>query len=614
MATADAFRGLAEFDYSVYAPDNPADRFRAAFPTFRTFAPAGGGVRDEVVVLRASVAGSHARSFTMFGGVVDETNIPAVFRTINPAGDPTTCGFPTFTYGQNSTGRFINVIELKSGFRRRTAPAGTPGLTDLTMVETACAAAQTFAVANGFAAGFPTFRAIAGGAELVVFDLPAPGVLVNSAALGGGAGPAQWTFRTLPVISDGAHALATDGVDPIIFHSVDDVVGGVPDADLRNLFEFKASTPPMITPIDPDAAGNRQNNTFLGQCSAAVAGGMVHLLYFNRALMHAMHPLGFPAALTFQAASGSTIAQGYSGYYNCVCVAPDGTLHALAFVESPIGMVPIPGILEASQRNLVHLTFNGAAWSQEPVDGHANTASGAMVADMGQTMCLVFEPNGTAHAFYEQTIPALATGAGPATHRLRHAERRPAGWACETLDGAGSSTPPADPATGPIRANVGLSPTAAFFDGAIWVIYEDLTNGNLRFAHGRRGTNGVMKFDFGLLDGNLRRGSTGGVVQAAAAVVCDDVLSVFYGDRTANVIRRAYRFRTLRNQPAPEWRFELLDGAGGPDGRINGYLAPIVTTVTAGRKADGTPTTPLFVVYRLRPTTGGTTLRLATRM
>jgi len=610
MATADAFRGLAEIDYSVYAAEVPTDKFQGAFPTFRTFVPAGGAQRDEVVILRASVARKHARSFVTLGGMVDEANIPSVFRTINPAGDPTTCGFPTFTYGRNSSGQFMNVIELKAGFRRVTAPVGTAGLTDLTMVETACAAAQAFAVANGFVAGFPTFNIVAGGAELVVFTAPPAGtpvsVLLNSSMPAGAPGTSAWTFRTLPVIADGAHAMTTDGTDAILFHQVDDVVGGAAAAGGQNLFEFVASTPPMIAQIDPDSAGNRQSDFIDGQFSAAVAGGMVHLLYCNGALMHATHPIATPTSTTFLAASGSTIAAGYAGYYNCARVAPDGTLHALAYVDAPIGMDPLPGVSEDSQRNLVHLTFDGTAWTQEPVDGDGTT-SGSLVADMGATPSIVFEPDGSAHAFYQQRIPAATTT--PATRRLRHAERRAAGWTCETLDGAGG-TPPAGAGTGPIRANVGTNASAVFFDGAIWVIYEDFTNSNLRFAHGRRGTDGVLKWDFGLLDGNLRRGSTGDIVQAAAAVVCDNVLSVFYADRPANVIRRAFRA-----PGATSWRFELLDGLGGPDGRVTTALAPIVTAVAAGRNPDGTPTRPLFVAYCMRlPGGSSATLRLATQM
>jgi hypothetical protein len=51
MATADAFRGLAEIDYSAYAPDIATDKFQGAFPTFRTFVPPGGTQRDEFVIL-----------------------------------------------------------------------------------------------------------------------------------------------------------------------------------------------------------------------------------------------------------------------------------------------------------------------------------------------------------------------------------------------------------------------------------------------------------------------------------------------------------------------------------------------------------------------------------
>jgi hypothetical protein len=596
MSTASSFRGLVDVALFLFAAEDPNNPFMAAFPTFRKFTPPTGPQRDEVVILRRSAASAPtARQLGNMQGALSsfsENDIPAVFRALNPAATATTRGFPTFSYGRSGVKQYMNVVTLKPGFATIFMPvAMSPSPTD---VEAFMAAAQTFAQTNGFTAGFPTFNVMPGGHEIVVFSTTSNAAVVNSSVAGGGG----WSFTSLPAINDSGLAITSDGVNPILYNVFD---GG--------LTQYRHSPPgSMLVQVDPFVDGSHQaTGPIDSQVSAVRTGGNFHVIWSDFALFHGSRPDGLPDSFTFRTASGRTTPgpTGLVGYFNHLAVAPDGVLHALAYLSVPPGVPFAPKPDDMVGYNLLHLVFDGTSWSEEVVDGEAETMLGHVVGDAGQMSTLAFEPNGTMHAFYLLVVEST-TNPGNFTRRLRHAQRTPAGWTTETLDGSGANAPPAVAGTGPTRADVGANPTAVFFDGSLWVIYEDRTWGNLRCARGTRNAAGVLEWDFHVVDGNAGFRRTTGVVQAAVAIVWENKLSLFYGDLTRRVMRHAWR-----SAGDAQWRYELLDGAGGPDGRIDTAVMPLIAACAGGTRPDGTSSRPLFVAYRFTGGTGSNT-RLAT--
>ncbi len=604
MSTASSFRGLVEVSLSLFAIEDPNDPFVAAYPTFRTFTPPGSTAHDELVLLRRSAASAPtARQLgNMPNGLsaFSEDDIPAVFRALNPANLPGTRGFPTFVFGQSGGKNYMDVVTLRpSGFTTMLIP--TAELPDPSDVEAFIAAAQAHARALGLNAALPTFNVTPAGHEVLLFSMnhavvnSSPPVAPGVPVAGGG-----WSFKSPPVINEGGLALCgEDETTPLLFNVYDDgklVQWRTGAADLVNVDPFVDGSRTAPGPID-------------SQISAVRSGGRVHVLWSYLALFHGSRQDGHGAgidAFTFRTASGRTAPEptGLVGYFNTLAVAPDDVLHALAYLSVPPGVALTPSPNDAVGFNLLHLVFDGASWSQETVDGEAATPAGHVVGNMGQSSALAFEPDGTAHAFYE----LATTSAGQLSARLRHAEHTATGWMAETLDGSGAAGPPAVAGTGPTRGDVGVNPTAVFFDGALWVIYEDRTWGNLRCARGKRDNAGVLKWDFHVVDGNSGPGRTTGTVQTVVAVLSDNTLSLFYADLTRNVIRHAWRY-----PGESHWHYEILDGSGGPDGRINTPTTSPIAACAIGRLAGGAPTRPVLVAYR--GTTGaGSNIRVATLM
>lgn len=607
MATTDVFRGLAQTNLDAYGPPDAADPYVAAFPTFRTFTPAGGSARDELILLRASVATMQALRLvnTIGPGTLDfwdENNIPQIFRSVNSPGRRG--GFPTFTYGRNSSGRFMNAVLLKTGFRIIVVPPTTPGFEIPTNVELMCGAAQTWAEANGHRAAFPTFTpaALPGaqpadppGHELIVLPSTLTGVVVNS-RLAAGLTLLRWTFSDLPVplgavygdqpfaeldpnlifvpVEEGLAVTENSGSPVVIFRDEDNLVQFRPDA-----------TTERTSPIDPDAAGTRrQSARDLGSLSAASAGGSTHVIWGGPSVFHGRRADTSPGGFSYLVANTPPTPPLDVGNYNRAFIAPDGMLHVLAYAQRSWGD-------DTSGESLLHLTFDGTTWSQRVVDGDAG-GSGHVAGDCGAECGAAFEPDGTMHAFY---LLRRQFGSATETFQLRHAVLTPAGWSAETLDGMGATAgSTAPPGMGPTTAHVGFSPAAAFFDGALWVAYEDRTFGNIRCARGRRTAAGVLTWEFHVVDGSAGRRRTSDDVRSVVAQVWDSTLSLVYSDFTQNVIRHA-----MRRAGATNWRYEVLDGQGGIDGRTVGeMIAPIAMTGT--RRGDGTSSLPVFVVYCAR--------------
>ena len=630
---ASLLRGLSQVDLATYAPEDPNDPFAAAYPTFGRYRPPGAATyRDEVVLLRRSIATVPTADplGAMPGGLaaIDEANdVPAVFRALNPINDASDRGFPTFTYGQKRIGaqirRYMNVIRIKRGFQIAVAPDTTPAMGDPTAVVAMFRGAHFFARSRGFVAGFPTFNRIpvptasALGNEVVVFPSGSPGVVVTGdAAAAGAVAPPSWRFESVPMLHDepkygfrGGFALATtDDNQPLFFNVFDD-----------ELFQYRRSSTSSLVKIDWDAT--KPHYPIRGQVSAATDQNTVHVLYpSDGALWHATRPMGQPASFTYVTASGRTSPSptGSVGRWNRLTIDPaTGTLHALAELSVA------PGSRVFSD-DLVHVSFDGTTWTQRTVDG-AGQGSGHVAGRTGIDPVIAIEPQAqggsTPHAFY-----ALSVQDG---YRLRHAEftgRPSRAWFAETLDGSGPSAfgPPlsfpgtqAKPGAGPTRASVGADPTAVYFDGSLWCIYDDRTWGNLRVARGTRDPATPAgprpwRWEFHVLDGSGRRGRASAAVQSAVAVVWNQTLSVFYIDQDRSVIRHAYR-----PAGASWWRYEVLDGSGGPDGRVSAPIRePIAVAASGGTDAveAGQGTTPLYVAYiwQSQATPRWSNVRLAT--
>lgn len=609
MAAIDMFRGLAEMNLSTQPGANPKDPFVAAYPTFRTF----DGTRDEIVLLRSSVARSRAvPHLKQSPGSLrpwDEDEVPQVFRLLNPANEPTVAALPTFTYGQSANRFFMNVVELFKGASvRKVVPAGTTGLTDLTKVEAALRGAHAWALASGFRAAFPTFRTVTGsGIELVAFPAQSKGVALNS---GQAAGARRWSFASLNAMNDGGMDVASVNGEPVILNWVGD-----------RLEEVRP--PSTVTgAVDPGPDGTRRsplNSPAI--VLAATVEQKLHVLWSDVALFHGHRPLGTRDAWSFTTVAGRSTpplaTAGLVGPFGSVLAARRGAyrpdlgdvatmrLHAFPWLAYPPGPSSNPADPNAT-RNLLHAEFGGSTWQVETVDGDGATAAhpSHVSDDVGQSSAAVYESyTGTLHVFYSMTVAVP----GGHARRLRYAENSGGVWVAATIDGSGSSTPPAVPGTGPTSANVGSQVQAEIFDGSFWVVYEDRTWGNLRCARGTR-VGAKLTWEFHILDGGGHRGSTPNIVGACTMLQWDDHLSVFYFDEKLQAIRHAYR-----TPGASGWSYDLLDGVGGPDGRVADRLNPTISAA-ASLTTDFSPTTPIFVAYRWRsPAAQGTRwgLRLA---
>ena len=587
MSVASTLIGLSQVNLATLAPQLAVDPFVAAFPTFSHLASAGRTVIPDVIaVLRKSAASTPtARKFGTDNLTAwDAADVPAVLRALNPLPPGSGHGFPTFVLGRSGSKHYMSVVTIRSGFTEVRIPLATNGFQDLANAEAIFAATHEFAVAQGFVAALPTFQIIpaSAGSPAVMIALGFSSTAAAiSPAITPGAGVRRWTFRSLAARNDGGLALVATGASPIpvLFNGFDRGVG-----------QFRP-TVPDLTSIDPDPGGaNLAPEDIATQISAVNNGTTVDVLFAGPALIHASRPVGSPTAFTTETISGVTSPgpTGFIGFYNQIVRSPaTNALHAFAYLSAPPGIdLAGPGPFDqATCFNLMHFHHTSAGWTTRVVDGDS-TDNGHVKTDMGQTMSAAFEPDGTMHVFYPSSTTSTIG------HRLRHARFDGTAWIAETLDGAGGP-PPARAGTGRISAAVGTSPSAAFFDGAIWVVYQDSTNGNLRYAHGLRpGPQAEIVWDFGLLDGNARRGSTGGVVQTAAVVVWGTTLSVLYADTTAGLVRHAFR-----GEGDSAWHIELLDGAGGPDGRVTARTGGQICAVAGGRSAAGRPDLPLFVAY-----------------
>ncbi len=197
------------------------------------------------------------------------------------------------------------------------------------------------------------------------------------------------------------------------------------------------------------------------------------------------------------------------------------------------------------------LLSTGCVWSFETLDGDHNGPTGSIDANVGTYNATVLY-NGRPHVFYY-----AQTGGN-----LRHAYYNGLAWVFETLDGAGGPT-------GRINADVGTDSAAVLYNGRPHVFYRDETNDDLRHGY-YNGTAWV----FETLDG--AGGSAGRTTHSVGVFNTVTLYNgrphVFYYDATTVDLRHGYWNGQF-------WAFETLDGAGGPNGRINagvGWYSAVV--------------------------------------
>lgn len=185
-----------------------------------------------------------------------------------------------------------------------------------------------------------------------------------------------------------------------------------------------------------------------------------------------------------------------------------------------------------------------AGWSSQTVDGNGGSG-GQLVGEMlGGTRASVWIA-GELHTFYTDATQG----------NLRHAVKSGNVWHYETLDGAGGPH-------GRVDSWVGGDPTAIVYNGLPYVFYRDDDAGTLRM-----GTWGGDDWYFATLDGE---GGPNGRVSASvgghpSALVYAGLPYVFYDDGGNGNVR-------LATWGGTDWFFGVLDGAGGPNGRVDGSV------------------------------------------
>ncbi len=185
------------------------------------------------------------------------------------------------------------------------------------------------------------------------------------------------------------------------------------------------------------------------------------------------------------------------------------------------------------------LLVTGCEWSFETLDGQGG-ADGRTFNSVGSHNTAVLY-NGRPHIFYWDNTDST----------LRHAYYNGSFWAFETLDGNGGPN-------GRVNTDVGEYGAAILYNGRPHVFYRSDGLDSLRHAYyngsawifetldGMGGPNGRVNTDVGWNN---------------SVVLYNGRPHVFYYDSTDDTLRHAY-------YNGVAWAFEILDGNGGPNGRV----------------------------------------------
>lgn len=137
-------------------------------------------------------------------------------------------------------------------------------------------------------------------------------------------------------------------------------------------------------------------------------------------------------------------------------------------------------------------------------------------------------------------------------------------WRFEILDGTIDSVSKR-------QSNVGPTPTSIVFNGVLYVFYYDVSTGDLR-----RALSDENGWTFDSLDGS---GGLNGRVDSRVGwkptvINYQNSLHVYYYDLQNGKLRHAWSDSSGNN-----WQFEILDGAGGANGRVNSNTGQTPTAV-----------------------------------
>ncbi|MFT4285083.1 MAG: hypothetical protein QM598_09660 [Protaetiibacter sp.] len=582
MTVAEAFAGLVEFDPTLLGVD---EEIMSIIPTFTSGDPRTDPRPDVIMFPRGTASAPTAKHVGTVQGTdidVSDAEVKGWYDRLGSSLTSSVRRIPTFVFGRSGNKRYIDVITVRSFTSLRVAVRGMPD--PVAKPRDFFSAAQSFAKGNGFVAGTPSFLRDGDDWEILAFG---PAQVLAGRGFGVG-----WTFRELPVHTDslgvgvaveetgsgsGARQLAVFTIPgeevwqhrPGADADVDVRVFPAPGQPVRDLWSG-----PMPSMVSAASTATRLSATW-GDFAWFVA---------DRA---PDSPKGFLTTTVSgrQPANGADTTSGIVAAFNSISPEVD---FAAGMLSVPVGTARDATWDERVNGNLaIARRISGDTWEVAEVDGDADEGE-RMLGRAGESSTFVRGVEGHTHVFYSLAVPV---GSGGTSQRLRHGtfQAATASWRLETLDGSGQQTPPPSPGTGRVRASVGLNPTAAVFDGRLWVVYEDLTYGNLRCAVGTpRG--GDYDWSFSVLDGSRGWQRTPHPVALSSMVAWEDRLSVFYVDIERRVLRHASRVI------GGGWRYEVVDGAGGVAGRIREPIAS-VRAIAAGRDANGRPRRPLHAVY-----------------
>ena len=601
MSVADEFAGLVEMDLTEFTVPNPTD-VAAVIPSFVTITRQNARFDDVIVLRRSAALAPTARQLigitVPVGDAVADADVATWFRFFNTDLTANTRTIPMFRFTRSGNKRYILAVTIRQGFVSLRMPASR--VPNPTANPTRFFAnAHDFARSQGFAAGTASYLQDANGFEVIAFP--------HSAVALGRNLNAGWKFEELPIRStpvgvgltfEGKLPGENGRPQPVVFH-----------VEGEELFQFRpgAATAERVRVAPPPgvAVPDRWPDELKTAISATSSGTEVRVMWGDYAWFHAKRPRLDPTGFVTEIVEGRVPANtsdrtsGITGHFSSM---DDGNL-ATGMRSIPVGTPASPVPPESIGANFVLARrLSNSGWTVDLVDGDANTGD-RMVGHAGESSCIVFDPSSGAHVFYSMSMSGAS---GQRTGVLRHhtgffgANPR-----IETLDGAGQPNPPAVPGTGRTRASVGFTPSAAVFDGALWVVYQDRTFGNLRLAVGRQ-QGGNLEWTFSILDGSAGWRRTSNPVSLSTMVTYDDRLSVFYIDTERWVLRHAWR-----QVGDTRWHYEVLDGAGGANGRIRDAMFNVRAVAAGADPTTGKATSPVYVAYVVnRPS--GNNVRLAT--
>lgn len=290
--------------------------------------------------------------------------------------------------------------------------------------------------------------------------------------------------------------------------------------------------------LDGDGGANGRIEAFLDwDIATAVSGGQLHVFYFdgtNGDLRHGWWSPGQP--WRFETLDGA----GGSGGRTTSLV---GAQIAAANVGGFLNVF----YLDSTEQRLRRGRWTGSTWLFERFDGWGGF-DGRVDAEVGWHLSAIDAGSYSTHVFYYDRTNG----------DLRHArwDGGAGRWAFQTLDGAGGTD-------GRLAANVGWHTRPVFADYSIDVYYHDKSGMDLR-----RGSYSLLDgtWSFETIDGHSwDAGRTFNDVGGSDITVLHYgwKTHVFYLDRSAGNIRHAAR------DGSGTWTFQVLDGAGGSNGRVD---------------------------------------------